>query len=153
MRRDGQGNLIFERMESGVDRERAQILNHALDPNSMNGRDGANDGTWRRRRAAQAMVDAGLDTSEAGLRDSDRIPLPKRVKNFLEDGPWGEGTLVVRADEEPEVQEALGQGLDYDGVRGWHDGGDMTAKARELGQEISDLPNDGHTPDTPALKK
>lgn len=139
MRRDGQGNLLFEKMGFGLDKERAEVLMHALNPTETGIRDTSDSEIWKRRRAAHAMVDAGLDAAEASLVDSDRIPIETRVGNFLEVGAYGTGTLVIREDEISHVQEQLGQGLDYDSLRGWHSEGDMTAKAKDLSQEIDGL--------------
>lgn len=138
MRLDGQGNLIFEKMGFSLDKERVQMLSHALNPNGMGVIDRADDETWKRRRAAKAMVDAGLDPSTVGASDSDRLPLDRRIGNFLDDGAYGTGTLVVRADEIDGVQEALGHHLDYSSSTGWYEG-DRTAKAQELGREIAGL--------------
>ena len=146
MRLDGQGNLIFEKMGFSLDKERVRILSHALNPNGMGAIDRADDETWKRRRAAKAMVDAGLDPSTVSVSDSDRLPLDRRIDNFLDDGGYGTGTLVVRADEIDGVQEAFDGNLDYSSITGWYEG-DMTAKAQELGREITGLATGEQTSD------
>lgn len=140
MRLDGKGNLIFENGE-GLDVERAKVIDRAFHPSSFpRSGDPSSDEVWRRRRTAQAMIEAGLTPTSEDINESDARPLTSRVEDFVRGGPYGTSTLVIRSNEIEQIRAELDGPLDYDSIlQRWNSEGQNSRDAQQLLGEIASL--------------
>lgn len=142
MRKDKQGNLIFEKGEDLRDGDRGRILENVLSPpGRLRGMpyDGAGPDAWRKNHVARAMIDAGLNPADTV--ELDKMSLSSRVERFVDSSSFGVASLVIREDELEELQEKLASDLDYDSVHDrWHSEGQNSEKAQKLLAEIEALP-------------
>lgn len=142
MRKDGQGNLIFEKGEDLRDGDRGKVLDKVLSPSGqLRGMpyDGTGPDAWRKNHVARAMIDAGLNPAETVKLD--RMSLASRVERFVDSSSFGVAALVIREDELDELRDTLGSNLDYDRVHDrWHNEGQNSRGAQELLGEIDALP-------------
>lgn len=134
MRKDGSGNLIFER---GVfdDISAMSLIHHANQVALVTRRD---EDKIQRRILARAMVDAGLTPPE-DLADTEPMLLYSRAEAFLR-SYLPSALVVVRADEIEEICESLRtepQDRDLPGQDRYH--GERSELAGKLAQTIEDL--------------
>ncbi len=137
MRRDNQGNLIFERDVYG-DLERVGLISES-DPVAWRMFEEGEEEAISRRKIARAMIDAGLEPEVEGLATGLPPLLAGRTKRFL-DLVNATSVFVLREDEIEDVCRNLRQPIDrsihhpdrpYDGER--------SKTAKILADNISEL--------------
>lgn len=138
MHKDGAGNLVFEKGE-GLDKDQARLIHGVIGTDEAFAAKPTGNDPWRKRRIAQAMIDAGVTPTDSDVDASDAKPLTDRFRDFLADYSDSPSVVVVREDEIDPICEKLNGPLDYDASRPnnpWYEG-HTSRRAQELVGEIA----------------
>ncbi len=150
MKLDGDGNFVFEKHESS-DIERVRLIAETLDIRERFGKAAPKapiremHSSAVRRKAAKAMIDAGIIPDEGTLEEGDALPLKERVRDFRGSSLSAPDTLVVREAEMEDVKEVLIDEVLRPFAGPLAPNNMDIAEAREFCEEIAELQEQANT--------